>query len=134
MIAIVHDDAGVAAEVEAILRHEGFETIMLDDAARVRATVQQARLSAVVLVNQHQQSTVVWNALQILWLDRMAAHLPLILCLRETDELRPATARLRGKRCILLPMPTQADTLVTTLAAAVTRAASEPGHPPPLAS
>jgi CheY-like chemotaxis protein len=116
-ILVVHDDAVVAAEVEALLRRAGYRVAVLGDTARLRAALEQTGPAAIVLMSRRDPAVVAWDALQILWLDRQSSHLPIILSLPEASE--ETAARLRGKRCTLLPAALLAETLLATLATVI---------------
>jgi DNA-binding NtrC family response regulator len=118
-ILVIHDDAVAVAEVEALLTRAGYRVAILGDDARLRLALEQAAPAAVVLVSRRAPAAFAWDALQILWLDRQTSRLPIILSLPEASE--EVAARLRGKRCIMLPTALLADMLLETLAIVIER-------------
>ena len=107
----------MAAEVGALLSQAGYRVASLGDATRLRAVLEQSGPAAIVLMSRRDPAVFAWDALQILWLDRHSSHLPIILSLPEASE--ETAARLRGKRCTLLPAALLAETLLATLATVI---------------
>jgi DNA-binding response OmpR family regulator len=116
---IVHDDAEVASGMGCLLEQYGFSLLMIDDARSVRAAVHQEQPSAVVLVQQHPLSTVIWDSLQLLWLDRAINATPIVRCLYELEDLSHLMARLRRNCAVVLPLPMPDRMLVAALSAVV---------------
>jgi hypothetical protein len=113
-IAIIFDDEAIAVEIAEIVRGIGFRADLLDAARPVRIALHQARPIVVVLVHAQAASLAIWNALQVLWLDPVLAHLPTILCLRDLDSIPPS--RLSARPCLRLPVAGSATALLAALA------------------
>jgi hypothetical protein len=113
-IAIIFDDEAIAVEIAEVVRGVGFRAVLLDAARPVRRALHQEQPMVVVLVHEDAASLTIWNALQVLWLDPVLAHLPTILCLRDLDSI--PSSRLTARPCIRLPVAGSSTSLLAALA------------------
>jgi DNA-binding response OmpR family regulator len=111
-IAILEDDADIRDLIEEILTEAGYRILMLSEGSTAFARIHQERPDAIILDIQLKGREDGWTVLDLLRLDRVTAHIPVLICSGDQRFLRNHMLDLQAAGCCILEKPFSIDDLL----------------------
>ena len=116
-VAVVHHDPAARAALQQALTARGYQVLVVEDAACAYRVIRQQQPAVVVLAIDAGCPDAGWKVVQLLWLDRATAQLPLVVCTPPAQRASAPTARLQ-RRGLLLATPYSLPELLERVQAA----------------
>lgn len=124
LVAVVNDEVAFVRVLEALLRDEGFDTLLLQVGEIAYERIKQERPDLIILDISASQPEVSWKAVDLLVIDPASTAIPLIICAVADQAYRDRQPKLQTLGHVLIEKPFALDELLGHL-----RARLDPDHP-----
>lgn len=119
LIAVVNDDTIFLELMHDLLTSEGYRTAIWKEGDTAYEMIKEHRPLLVILDIRMERPDTGWMVLELLRLDPTTAHIPVIICSADTEQIRAKEAYLRDKRCDILEKPFLLEDLLAKVHAAI---------------
>jgi DNA-binding response OmpR family regulator len=138
LIAVINHDPVFLRLMEAVLKAEGYEVLVISDGSTAYEIIKRDRPEAIVLDTWLADRQAGWDLIQVIRLDAATARIPTLIC--SSDDRDDVVKRL-GKNTLQIQVihkPFDTSELIAaikkTLALGPQRISSDGSRPGPLAS
>jgi two-component system, OmpR family, response regulator MtrA len=119
LVAVVNDEAVFAQLLDAVLRDEGYDTVLLQTGEVAYTNIKQQPLRAILLDINTDTPQTSWRFVDLLLLDPQTTGIPLIICAAADQTLRDRTPKLRAAGCTIIEKPFRLSEVVEQVRAAI---------------
>lgn len=112
LVAVVNDEVAFVRVLDAVLRDEGFEALLLQGGEVAYESVKQQRPKLIILDINVAQPELSWKTVDLLVVDPVTTDIPLILCTVADQTYRDRQPKLQALGHTLVEKPFALDELV----------------------
>ncbi len=112
LIAVVNDDTLFLELMHDLLTEEGYRTAIWKEGDKAYEMIKEHRPALVILDIRMERPDTGWMVLELMRLDPVTAHIPVIICSADTPRIREKEAYLREKGCDVLEKPFLLEDLI----------------------
>lgn len=105
LIAVVNDEVAFIRLLDALLRDEGYATLLLQAGEIAYESIRQQRPDLVVLDVSNTQPEFSWKTVDLLTIDPATNEIPIIICTVADSIYRDRQAKLQALGHMLVEKP-----------------------------
>lgn len=113
LVAVVNDEVAFVRVLDAVLRDEGCEALLLQGGEVAYESIKQQRPKLIILDINVAQPELSWKTVDLLVVDPATTDIPLILCTVADQTYRDRQPKLQALGHTLVEKPFTLDELVT---------------------
>ena len=122
LVAVVNDEVAFVRVLDALLRDEGYDTLLLQAGEIGYESIKQQLPDLVILDINASQPDASWKTVDLLVVDPATTTIPLLICAVADQTLRDRQPKLQALGHVLIEKPFALDELVTHLRTGLGRA------------